>query len=75
MLALPAIIFGAPAPKGLVQSAWLGAALFVLAVAVGAVLLSADRPLMWVGRMIQRVQNRMHKDRPPKTGVPGDTRA
>ncbi len=70
VLALPAIIFGAPAPKGLVQSAWLGAALFVLAVAVGAVLLSADRPLMWVGRMIERVQNRMHKDHPPKTGVP-----
>jgi len=70
VLALPAIVFGAPAPKGLVQSAWLGAALFVLAVVVGAVLLSADRPLMWVGRMIERVQNRMHKDRPPKTGVP-----
>jgi hypothetical protein len=70
VLALPAIIFGAPAPRGLVQSAWLGAALFVLAVAVGTVLLSADRPLMWVGRMIERVQNRMHKDHPPKTGVP-----
>ena len=70
ILALPAIVFGAPAPRGLVQSAWLGAALFVLAIAVGVVLLSADRPLRWVGMMIERVQNRMHKDRPPKTGTP-----
>src|SRR5580765_412468 len=56
VLALPAIVFGAPAPRGLVQSAWLGAALFVLAIAVGAVLLSADRPLRWVGTMIERVK-------------------
>jgi len=69
VLALPAIVFGAPAPSGLVQSAWLGAALFVLAIAVGALLLSADRPLRWVGTMIERIQNRMHKDRPPKTGT------
>jgi uncharacterized protein (TIRG00374 family) len=70
VLALPAIVFGAPAPRGLVQSAWLGAALFVLAVVVGAVLLSADRPLIWVGTMIERIQNRMHRGHPPKSGTP-----
>jgi uncharacterized protein (TIRG00374 family) len=70
VLALPAIAFGAPVPSGLVQSAWLGAALFVLAVVVGTVLLSADRPLVWVGNMIQRIQNRMRRGRPPKTGIP-----
>lgn len=70
VLALPAIVFGAPTPSGLVQSAWLGAALFVLAVVVGTVLLSADRPLLAVGGAIQRIQNRMHPGRPPKTRVP-----
>ena len=70
VLALPAIVFGAPAPAGLVQSAWLGAALFVLAVGVGALLLSADRPLRWVGATIERIQNRMRRGRPPKTGGP-----
>ena len=70
VLALPAIAFGAPAPSGLVQSAWLGAALFVLAIVVGAVLLSADGPLLWVGKAIQRIQNRMRRGRPPKTGIP-----
>jgi uncharacterized protein (TIRG00374 family) len=70
VLALPAIVFGAPAPPGLVQSAWLGAALFVLAVTVGAILLSADRPLVWTGNVIQRIQNRMRRGRPAKTDVP-----
>jgi uncharacterized protein (TIRG00374 family) len=75
VLVLPAIAFGAPAPPGLVQSAWLGAALFVLAVVVGAVLVSADGPLLWVGNTIQRFQNRMRgsrmrRARPPKTGTP-----
>lgn len=70
VIALPAIVFGAPAPAGLVQSAWLGAALFVLAIVVGTVLLSVDTPLLWVGTMIERVQNRMRRSGTPKTGVP-----
>ncbi|MGZ5297310.1 MAG: lysylphosphatidylglycerol synthase transmembrane domain-containing protein [Actinomycetota bacterium] len=70
VIALPAIAFGAPAPPGLVQSAWLGGALFVLAIVVGTVLLSADGPLVWVGSMIQGIQNRMRGNRPPKTGTP-----
>ena len=70
VLALPAIIFGAPAPRGLVQSAWLGAALFVLAVAAGAVLLSTRRPLELAGAAIQRIQNRLRKGRQPRTDLP-----
>ncbi len=70
VLALPAIIFGAPAPPGLTQSAWLGAGLFVLAVAVGAVLLSSHRPLVATGRAIQWFQNRMHRDRPQRSDLP-----
>ncbi|MGZ5306380.1 MAG: UPF0104 family protein, partial [Actinomycetota bacterium] len=70
VIALPAIAFGAPAPPGLVQSAWLGGALFVVAVVAGTVLLSVDGPLVWVGNTIQRVHNRMRRGRPPKTGTP-----
>jgi hypothetical protein len=70
VLALPAIVFGAPAPRGLEQSAWLGAGLFVLAVAVGAVLLSSRRPLVATGRAIQWVLNRRHRDRTPRTDLP-----
>jgi hypothetical protein len=70
VLALPAIVFGAPAPRGLVQSAWLGAGLFAIAVTAGAVLLSTRRPLELAGLAIQRVQNRLRKDRPPRTDLP-----
>jgi len=70
VLALPAIVFGAPAPPGLTQSAWLGAGLFVLAAIVGGVLLSSQRPLLAVGRAIQWFQNRRHKGRPPETDLP-----
>jgi uncharacterized protein (TIRG00374 family) len=61
VLALPAIVFGAPAPKGLQQAAWLGAALFVLAATLGAVLISSDRPVRWVGRTVQSITNRLRK--------------
>jgi uncharacterized protein (TIRG00374 family) len=61
VLALPAIVFGAPAPEGLQQAAWLGAGLFVLAATLGAVLISRDRPVRWVGRVVQRVSNRLRK--------------
>ena len=70
VLALPAIVFGAPAPGGLVQSAWLGAALFVLADRRRR-RPALRRPPAPMGRqMIERIQNRMHKERPPKTGTP-----
>lgn len=70
VLALPAIVFGAPAPRGLVASAWLGAALFLLAVAAGTVLLSTERPLELAGGAIQRLRNRLLTGRPPRTGLP-----
>lgn len=70
VLALPAIVFGAPAPRGLVESAWLGAALFVLAVAAGAVLLTTERPLELAGGAIQRIRNGLLKRGHPRTGLP-----
>ncbi|MFN8233639.1 MAG: lysylphosphatidylglycerol synthase transmembrane domain-containing protein [Actinomycetota bacterium] len=68
VLALPAIIFGAPAPRGLTQAAWLGAALFALAATLGAVLISTDRPVRSAARSIQSLSNRFHKRH--ETGLP-----
>jgi len=68
VLSLPAIIFGAPAPKGLTQAAWLGAALFLLAATLGAVLISTDRPVRAAGRTIQSISNRLRKRH--ETGLP-----
>ena len=41
-----------------------------MASAVGAVLLSTDRPLAWVGRVIQRVRNRLRRGAEPLHRLP-----
>src|SRR4029453_10292900 len=57
LLSIPAIVFIAPAPRGLTQGAWVGAVLFVVTVAAGAVVLRTQGPLELVGRAIQWVLN------------------
>lgn len=53
LLALPAILLGAPVPSGLAQATWLGAGAFILFVALGAAFLLRDRPLVLAGRVLQ----------------------
>ena len=50
VLAVPAILAGAPVDRGLLQSLWVGLAAFVLLVAVGVAAFAFDRPLHAVGR-------------------------
>jgi hypothetical protein len=52
VLALPAVLGGVRAPEGLLQSAYLGAAVFVLMTGVGAAVLLSDRPLALVARVV-----------------------
>lgn len=70
VLTLPVIVFGAPAPSGLIHAAWLGAVAFIVAFALGAVLLSTERPLEVLGTTLQRVLNRFQRRRPPTTDLP-----
>jgi uncharacterized protein (TIRG00374 family) len=70
LLALPAVLAGRPVPSGLAQSAWLGAGVFVLALAVGAVFVTTDGPLRAVGRAIQAVRNRLRRKGEPHTDLP-----
>ena len=58
LLALPAIIGGAPVDRGLATSAYLGAAVLLLLVAAGVLAFAFDRPLEDAGRAIQWVLNR-----------------
>ncbi len=60
VLAIPALLRGA-VDRGLLETALLGLAVFAVASTVGAVFLSTDRPLAWVGRLIQRVRNRLRR--------------
>jgi uncharacterized protein (TIRG00374 family) len=69
VLAIPALLRGSVDPT-LLETAVAGLAVFVVASAVGAVLLSTDRPLAWVGRLIQRVRNRLRRSAEPLRHLP-----
>jgi uncharacterized protein (TIRG00374 family) len=69
VLAVPAIIRGA-VNRSLVQATTIGAIVFVALAVVGALCLASDRPLRWVGRIVQRVRNRLRRHSEPLTGLP-----
>lgn len=73
ILALPAMLAGAPASPGLVHTAIVGVAGFCLVAIFGAILLRTDRPLAAAGRAAESLANRITRGRrPPLTGL--DTR-
>jgi uncharacterized protein (TIRG00374 family) len=69
VLAIPALLRGGVDHK-LLDTALAGLAVFAVASAGGAVLLSTDRPLAWIGRVIQRVRNRLRRGAEPLTQLP-----
>jgi len=69
LFALPAIVAGAPVSPGLVHTALLGIAGFVLYALFGVVVLRTDRPLAAAGRAAQSVWNRVTRGRRPLTGL------
>jgi uncharacterized protein (TIRG00374 family) len=70
ILALPAILAGVPVSRGLVHTALLGIAGFVLFAVFGVILLRADWPLATLGRAAQSVRNWVTRGRrPPMTGL------
>jgi uncharacterized protein (TIRG00374 family) len=69
VLAIPALLRGA-VDRGLLETAVLGLVVFAVASGVGAVFLSTDRPLAWVGRLIQRVRNRLRRGAEPLHRLP-----
>ncbi len=71
VLAVPAILFGAPVDPGLGRSALIGARGVRSRSSPPAPPRSIyDRPLNWVGRVAQRVRNRILRKRTPLTGLP-----
>jgi uncharacterized protein (TIRG00374 family) len=70
LLALPAVLFGAPVDPGLGKAALIGGVMFVLLFAAGAAAILWDRPLVLVGRAAQTVRNRIRRKKAPLTGLP-----
>jgi uncharacterized protein (TIRG00374 family) len=69
VFSIPAIVRGG-VQHDLLNAAAVGLAVFVVLFAGGAVLLSSDRPLLWVGRLIQRVRNRLRRRSAPLEQLP-----
>src|SRR5260370_20064319 len=65
VLAIPAMLGGAVASPGLVHTAFVGAAGFLLVAIAGAVVLRTDRPLAAAGRAAERLRNRLTRGRRP----------
>jgi uncharacterized protein (TIRG00374 family) len=70
LLAVPAIVGGAPVDRGLENATIVGGVLFGFIVATGVVGFATDRPLLLVGRAAQGVRNRVLRRREPLRGLP-----
>lgn len=68
VLALPAILGGVSAPRGLLQTAYIGAGAFVLTVAVGLAIFLWDRPLRGAGRAVDAVRRLLRRKDAAGTG-------
>jgi uncharacterized protein (TIRG00374 family) len=70
IFAVPAIVRGL-ADRDLVEATALGGGVFIGLFALGVVCLAFDGPLRWIGRLVQRVRNRLRrKHAEPLTGLP-----
>jgi len=70
LVALPAILGGAPAPRGLVEAAYLGALVLLVLVVFGVVAFSTNRPLGALGRAAQWLLNATVRRQRPVQGLP-----
>jgi uncharacterized protein (TIRG00374 family) len=69
VLAIPSIIRGG-VNRSLVEATIIGLAVFGLLVGAAILLLAHDRPLARLGRVIQRIRNRLRRGSPPATKLP-----
>ena len=64
------VVTGAPVERNLFRVGSIAVLACGAALAGGAVLLFADRPLEWLGGLVQRLRNRLLKRRAPVTDLP-----
>ena len=69
VLAVPAILRGGVS-RDLLEATAVGLAVFVALFALGAVLIAYDAALAWVGRLVQRVRNRLRRGAEPLRHLP-----
>ena len=69
VLAFPALLRGG-VDRTLLETAVVGLVVAAVAVAICAVAFTTDRPLAWVGRVVQRVRNRLRRRSEPLRELP-----
>jgi uncharacterized protein (TIRG00374 family) len=69
LLALPAILGGAPVSHSLATAAYLGFAVLALLLVAGGLAFATDAPLEYAGRALQWVLNKTVRRRNPVTGL------
>jgi uncharacterized protein (TIRG00374 family) len=69
VFAIPTLIRGSVS-RNLIEATVGGLVVFSLLAAVGAWCLASDRPLSFIGTVVQRVRNRLSRRRDPATGLP-----
>ena len=69
VLAVPAILRGGVSRR-LLEPTLIGLVVLVALFAIGTVMIAYDAPLAWVGRVVQRVRNRLRRRSEPSRGLP-----
>ena len=69
VLAVPAILRGGVS-RELLEAAAIGVVVLVALFGIGVVLVAFDAPLAWVGRVVQRVRNRLRRGAEPLQRLP-----
>ena len=69
VLAVPGLLRGS-VNRDLLETAAAAVAAFVVIVGIGALLMTTERPLAWVGRVAQSARNRLRRSSPPLTDLP-----
>jgi hypothetical protein len=69
VLALPGLFRG-EVNRNLLEAGIAAIVAFAVTAGVGALLLTTNRPLAWIGEVVQRVRNRMRRKRKPVTDLP-----
>jgi hypothetical protein len=69
VLAIPALIRGG-AQRALVEAAIAGLVIFVVLAVCATLAMALDGPLAWVGRLAQRVRNRLRRGSEPLRNLP-----
>src|SRR5436190_6752077 len=70
IVALPAILFGAPVDGRLARAAVVGGVFFVALCVAGVAAMLYDRPLLAFGRAVQSIRNRVRRRSEPARGLP-----